>query len=129
MTAFIPLRSNPAAFTELIHQFGVKDEIVFEDLPSLVDPKASPRPVLAVVAMIFLGDEEGVVDLVQHPFGEEPTCHDGQYYQYCSEQDDSDCDTDYDPVVSFRQYIASACSMYAAVHSVLNACPSRLFSE
>lgn len=126
MTAFIPLRSNPAAFTELIHQFGVKDEIVFEDLPSLVEPEASPRPVLAVVAMIFLGEEEGIVDLVQYPFGEESTCHDGQYY---SEPDDGDCDTDYDPVVSFRQYITSACSMYAAVHSVLNSCPSRLFSE
>jgi len=127
MTTFIPLHANPAVFTEMIRHLGVKDEIDFEDLPTLVDAEASPRPVLAVVAFLLPGDEEGVVDIVQYPFAEECACDDGQSYGPYDEGD-SDCDTDYDPVVSFRQYIPTACSMYAAVHAVLNSCPSRVFS-
>ena len=49
---YIPLESNPAVFTSLIHTLGVSPALSFQDVYSLDDPDllaCIPRPVLALI--------------------------------------------------------------------------------
>jgi Ubiquitin carboxyl-terminal hydrolase, family 1 len=46
---FIPLESNPAVFSQLIHHLGASPRLTFQDILSLDVPDSLPHPALALI--------------------------------------------------------------------------------
>jgi ubiquitin carboxyl-terminal hydrolase L3 len=101
---YIPLESNPAVFTRLIHTLGV--ELEFYDVLSIDEPYHHlmvPHPVFALV-LVF------------------PTTE--VYEKQCAleeaDREDYAGSGDKEDVVYFKQTIHNACGLYAILHSVCN---------
>lgn len=103
---FIPLESNPAVFTELVHKLGLPASLEFQDVLSLEDAELLaflPRPALALI-LVFpttdayrkrVEDEDAKVERFQGS---------GQG----------------EGLVFFKQTINNACGLYAMLHAVCN---------
>lgn len=103
---YIPLESNPAVFTKLIHQLGVSDSLAFHDVLSIADPELLaliPRPALALV-LVF------------------PTS--AAYEQQKRKEEDSRdhyaLSGEDERVIWYRQTINNACGLYGILHAVSN---------
>ena len=46
---FIPLESNPAVFSQLIHHLWASWRLAFQDIVSLNDPDSLPHPALTLI--------------------------------------------------------------------------------
>ncbi|KAI0485704.1 hypothetical protein F4859DRAFT_511897 [Xylaria cf. heliscus] len=105
---FIPLESDPALFTELIHTLGVSARLAFHDLLTLSAADGEllapvPRPALALVLVIPAPD--GYVDRIGEEEGDVPV-HDKK--------------GDEEDVVFYCQTIGNACGLFATLHAVSN---------
>ncbi|KAI0188090.1 ubiquitin C-terminal hydrolase L3 [Astrocystis sublimbata] len=111
---FIPLESDPALFTELIHTLGMSPRLAFHDLLTLSPPDDNddagllasvPRPALALILVIpapngysaRLRDEEAAAEVPVHD----------------KSGDDEDA-------VFYCQTIGNACGLFAILHAVSN---------
>lgn len=99
---FIPLESDPAIFSELIHSLGVEEKIEFVDIYSLDDETLLylPRPVLAII-VIF--PDNDVAKPAITGFGKSHFT-----------------DEERNRVVWVKQTINNACGFYAILHAVCN---------
>lgn len=103
---YIPLESNPALFTALIHQLGVSTSLAFHDVLSIDDPDLLafiPRPALALI-LVF--PTSPVYEA--HKSEEEKSMN-----EYAKSGDD-------EPVMWYRQSINNACGLYGILHAVSN---------
>ncbi|KAL9039953.1 MAG: hypothetical protein Q9214_004671 [Letrouitia sp. 1 TL-2023] len=103
---YIPLESNPALFTELIHQLGVSPDVEFQDVFSIDDPTLlsfTPRPVLALVLVFPTSDV-----YEKQKAAEEAAA--GEYSGYGDGED----------VMWYKQTINNACGLYGILHAVSN---------
>ena len=104
--AFIPIESNPALFTQLIHRLGVSTSLRFEDVLSVTDPELLaliPRPVLALVSV--------------SPY---TTKYKANQAEEEALRDDYTASGQDEKVMWFRQTIHNACGLYAILHAVSN---------
>lgn len=107
--SFLPLESNPAVFTELIHALGVSEKLVFHDVYSISDPDLLalvPRPVYALVLVTPAFPEHDAAKAAEEQVREE----------YTGFGED-------EPVVWFKQTIHNACGLYAILHAICNGVP------
>lgn len=103
---FIPLESNPALFTALIHQLGVSTSLAFHDVLSIEDPELLafvPRPALALI-LVF--PTSTVYE--EHKSKEETS------------RDDYSRSGDDEHVMWYRQTINNACGLYGILHAISN---------
>lgn len=100
---FTPLESNPAVFSQLIHQLGASPRLIFQDIVSLDDPDSLPHPTLALVLVFPTSNTYEV-----YKAKEEAAC---QEYTGSGEGED---------VMWFKQTINNACGLYGALHAVSN---------
>jgi len=100
---FIPLESNPAVFSQLIHHLGASPRLTFQDIVSLDDPDSLPHPALALILVFPTSNAYEA-----HKAKEEATC---QEYKGSGEGED---------VLWFKQTINNACGLYGALHAVSN---------
>ena len=103
---YIPLESNPAVFTQLIHQLGVSTSLAFHDVLSIDDPDVLaflPRPALALV-LIFPTS----TTYEEHKAKEDKSRED---YVKSGEEEQ---------VIWYRQTINNACGLYGILHAVSN---------
>jgi ubiquitin carboxyl-terminal hydrolase L3 len=103
---FIPLESNPALFTALIHRLGVSTSLAFHDVLSIDNSDLLafvPRPALALI-LVF------------------PTST--VYEEHKSEEevsrDDYSKNGDDEHVMWYRQTINNACGLYGILHAISN---------
>ncbi|KAI0420398.1 ubiquitin C-terminal hydrolase L3 [Xylaria grammica] len=108
---FIPLESNPALFTELIHDLGMSRRLAFHDLLTLSASGADadllgfvPRPALALVVVVPAPD--GYADRLAKEEEKDIPAHDK-----CGDDED---------VMFYYQTIGNACGLYATLHAVSN---------
>lgn len=112
---YLPLESDPAVFTELIHELGVSHDLTFQDIVSIDDPELIsllPRPVYALV-LIFPTSEDYELQ-IQHETFKTPEYHN-------SENDQT--------VIWFKQTINNACGLYAILHAVSNGAAKEFISQ
>ena len=100
---YIPLESNPAVFTQLIHNLGVNSALHFEDIWTLDEPTLLPTSALSIVLIL-------------------PT---SAAYEAQKEREDGVLDeytgtTMSEDMIWFKQTINNACGLYAIVHAVCN---------
>jgi ubiquitin carboxyl-terminal hydrolase L3 len=103
---FIPLESNPALFTELIHRLGVSTELAFHDILSVQDVDflaLVPRPTLALV----------LVFPTLPSYDREIEWEDREVPDYTYSGEDEN-------VMWYKQSINNACGLYAILHAVSN---------
>ncbi|KAI9655253.1 MAG: ubiquitinyl hydrolase 1 [Trizodia sp. TS-e1964] len=103
---YIPLESNPAVFTKLIHALGVSDSLAFHDVLSLDDTDflpLVPRPALALI-LVFPTSAR----YEEHKTKEEASRSE---YAACG---------DAEKVMWYKQTINNACGLYGLLHAVSN---------
>lgn len=103
---YIPLESNPALFTQLIHQLGLSTSIAFQDVLSIDDTDLLafiPRPALALILVFPTSDAYEK----QKAKDEDPR----EPYEGCG---------DGEHVMWFKQTINNACGLYGILHAVSN---------
>ncbi|KAI1367095.1 ubiquitin carboxyl-terminal hydrolase, family 1 [Xylaria arbuscula] len=92
---FIPLKSNPGLFTQLIHQLGSLDD---PDLLSLV-----PRPVLAFIIVFPTSSD-----------------YEDRLSKENKERVDGVLPNEDKDIIWFKQTINNACGLYAILHAIAN---------
>lgn len=99
---YIPLESDPAIFTDLMHDMGVSPSLEFIDIWSLDDSLVATvrRPVLALILIL-------------------PPC---PTYEKQQKDEREALTTTYEDgeLVWLKQTINNACGLYAILHSVCN---------
>jgi len=100
---FIPLESNPAVFSQLIHHLGASPRLTFQDIVSLDDLDSLPHPALALILVFPTSNAYEA-----HKAKEEAT-----YQEYKGSGEGED-------VIWFKQTINNACGLYGALHAVSN---------
>ncbi|KAI1115452.1 ubiquitin C-terminal hydrolase L3 [Nemania sp. NC0429] len=109
---FIPLESNPALFTELIHALGMSRRLAFHDVLTLSASSPDDAALLAFVPRPALA----LVVVVPAPAGYAARLQaEEQEERERGREGDGD-----DDVVFFRQTIGNACGLYATLHAVCN---------
>lgn len=111
---YIPLESNPALFTQLIHQLGVFPSLAFQDVLSINDPDLLafiPRPPLALILVFPTSDAYELAKAKEEEMRDE-------YDSGGGEQDGEGGEEE--PVMWFRQTINNACGLYAILHAISN---------
>ncbi|KAI1423022.1 ubiquitin carboxyl-terminal hydrolase, family 1 [Xylaria sp. FL1777] len=99
---FIPLESDPAIFSRLIHLLGAPKSLVFEDVLSLDEPHLLPRPALALIFIFPTTDCAGTPAMVE-PSEKENALR-------ASNED----------IIWFKQTINNACGLYGILHALSN---------
>lgn len=100
---YVPLESDPAIFTELMHGLGVSDRLEFIDVLSIQDEELLgmiPRPVLALIVIFPEEDTARTID------SSSKTCLPCREYP--------------NEMMWFEQTIDNACGLYAILHAVSN---------
>ncbi|KAI1268711.1 ubiquitin carboxyl-terminal hydrolase, family 1 [Xylariaceae sp. FL1019] len=103
---FLPLESNPALFSQLIHELGVSPALSFHDVWSLDDPDLLsfiPRPVLAFI----------IVFPTTSDYEERLATEKASTEIRSSEPGRGDA-------IWFKQTINNACGLYGILHAVAN---------
>ncbi|KAH9891447.1 ubiquitin carboxyl-terminal hydrolase, family 1 [Xylariomycetidae sp. FL2044] len=103
---FIPLESDPALFTELIHKLGLSDALAFHDVFSLEDPDMLalvPRPALALILLFPTTDAY-----------EKSKADDRRPIPNYDKKDDPEA------VMWYMQTIHNACGLYGILHAISN---------
>ena len=103
---YVPLESDPAVFSGLMHKLGAATSLQFVDIWSIDDPvqlALIPRPVLALVLVLPTSEA-----YEQRKLDDEATRQ-----TYTGHGDGED-------VMWFKQTIHNACGLYAILHAVCN---------
>lgn len=103
---FIPLESDPAVFTKLMHNLGGSTSLQFVDVWSINDTMQLaliPRPVLALILVLPTSKAYEQRKLTEEAARE----------TYNGGGDGED-------VIWFKQTINNACGLYAILHAVCN---------
>jgi ubiquitin carboxyl-terminal hydrolase L3 len=103
---YVPLESDPAIFTELMHALGVSDRLEFIDVLSIQNEELGmiPRPVLALIVIFPEEDTAKTID------SSSETCLRSREYP--------------NEIMWFEQTIDNACGLYALLHAVCNGAAS-----
>lgn len=99
---FIPLESNPAAFSVLAYNLGLSTRLFFTDVISLEEP-VTPHPVYAIILIFPTTPKYEQKKLAEEATREE---YDGSGTE--------------EPVMWFKQTINNACGLYGILHCVAN---------
>jgi ubiquitin carboxyl-terminal hydrolase L3 len=100
---FLPLESNPAVFTQLLHALGGSKNLAFHDIYSLDLLSHIPRPVYALI----------LVFPTSPAYEEQKAVFEAEREEYNGAGEDED-------VMWFRQTINNACGLYAILHAICN---------
>ena len=103
---YVPLESDPAVFSGLMHSLGVSTALQFVDIWSIDDPEQLaliPRPVLAFILVLPTSEAYDQRKLKEEAARE----------IYTGSGDGED-------VTWFKQTINNACGLYAILHAVCN---------
>ncbi|KAJ7017772.1 ubiquitin C-terminal hydrolase L3 [Mycena alexandri] len=119
----IPLESDPAIFTDLVHALGVRPSFEFRDVLSITTEDlipggdlALPHPVHALVLVYTTTREyEAGIHAERQKARDEGRGYAGR--------------GDGEPAIWFEQTIRHACGLFAMLHAVLNLRPSEHFIE
>ncbi|KAK4225672.1 putative ubiquitin carboxyl-terminal hydrolase 1 [Podospora fimiseda] len=108
---FIPLESNPDIFNELMQRLVASNHLRFEEVYTLDDPQALPRPALAAILVIPTTPR----------FEAKKAVLESTKVDYTGKGDN-------EPVVWFKQTINNACGLYSLLHALSNGRARQLLS-
>ncbi|KAI0398821.1 ubiquitin carboxyl-terminal hydrolase, family 1 [Xylaria palmicola] len=100
---FIPLESDPAIFSRLIHLLGAPKSLVFEDVLSLDEPHLLPRPALALILIFPTTDYDGTPNIATD-----------------LSEDENSLRGSNEDMIWFKQTINNACGLYGILHALSN---------